>query len=363
MKSNKRIVYPSWGLSYLTKTPLDNLIDRLSNKDIIQFRVASQPNSNPHLGTITTIFTTFALASYSKTYLNKDSYILFESLTNSPDYTTKRETNNNISYKNLEYSANLEKFDYLLELTSNLSGVKYIKQTYHDFIKDKNIRKYLLEIIQKNDLLDLIQPGKNPNYTLKSENPKCWHIRVPCPICNFSPKNYKDIKLEISPENLKIESLCYEHGGHSINFNIDNETFLEVNTQLRTILKGKLTAEIENSTHILPVWVDGSDWSGEWAIRIFAESLNKIGINKLPRRLFTPCILDWSGAKFSKSLYINNSEYLDQYKDFLNMDNLLNKYGEDKLKELYDECLSWVKESSKFYRNYSIDYFKYKLNL
>lgn len=354
MKSNKRVVYPSWGLSYLTETPLDNLIDRLDNKDIIQFRVASQPNSNPHLGTITTLFCSFALASYSKTYLNKDSYVFFECLTNSPDYTTKKETDGNISYKNLEYSTNLEKFDYLLELTSNLSGVKYIKQTYHDFIKDKHIRKYLLEIIQDNALLNLIQPGNDSKY---------WHIRVPCPICNFSPKNYKDIKLDISLDNLGVESLCYEHGKHYTNFRADNETFLEVNTQLRTILKGKLTAEIEKNTHILPVWVDGNDWSGEWALRMFAESLNKINIDTLPRRLFTPCILDWSGAKFSKSLYINNPEYLDQYKDFMNMDSLLEKYGEDKLKDLYTECLSWVKESSKFYRNYSIDYFKYKLNL
>ena len=349
---NKQVVYPSWGLSYLVNSPLDLLEDRLDNKDIIQFRVASQPNSNPHFGTITTMFATFALAAYSKEYLNKDSYVFFECLTNSPDYSTKKEIENTISYKNLEKSKHLFTFTKLLEFAKGFSEVNYVQQTYHDFIKDVNIRSYLLDITQQDNLLDLIQPNDNS-----------WHLRTPCPKCGYTQKEYSNVKLKLLADSINITSLCSEHGEYTQKFTVDNNTFIEVNTQLRTLLKGKLTSEIETNTHILPVWVDGADWSGEWSIRMFAESLNKLGIHNLPRRLFTPCILDWSGAKFSKSLYINNPEYINQYESFVSLNNLIESYGENKLEDIYNECYSWVVDSSKFFRNYTIDYFKHKLSL
>jgi hypothetical protein len=75
-------------------------------------------------------------------------------------------------------------------------------------------------------------------------------------------------------------------------------------------------------------------------------------------RLFTPTILDWSGAKFSKSLYINNPQYLDNYIDFLSLTKLVDRYGFLTLEKLYFECASWVMNSNKFFRNYTIDYFK-----
>jgi hypothetical protein len=344
---NREIVYPSWGLSYLINSPLDLLKNRLDGKDILQFRVASQPNSNPHLGTITTLFTTFALAEYARNYLNKDSYVFFECLTNSPDYSTKKSLNDLISYKNLEGSNNIKLFTKLLDYAYKFSGVKYVEQDYHSFIKDINVRSYLLDILQDNKLLFLIQPQDNN-----------WHLRVPCPQCQYSQKDYNSNDVEVYKDKLIITSTCLEHGTYKTEFTVDNDQFIEVNTQIRTLLKGLLTSNIETNTHILPVWVDSSDWSGEWALRIFAEALYCLDVKTLPQRLFAPSILDWSGAKFSKSLYINNTNYLEQYKTFTSLDNILLEYGEDKLKELYKECYSWVTSSSKFFRHYTVDYFK-----
>ena len=55
--------------------------------------------------------------------------------------------------------------------------------------------------------------------------------------------------------------------------------------------------------------LDGGDWSGIWAQRMHTEGLVRLGFKEFPIRFFAPVILDWSGAKFSKSLYLKNDAY------------------------------------------------------
>ena len=88
------------------------------------------------------------------------------------------------------------------------------------------------------------------------------------------------------------------------------------------------------------------------------EGLIKLGFKQFPIRFFAPVILDWSGAKFSKSLYLKNDAYRNINSAFVNYNNFINFYGEKGMLRLWDEVQNWIDDPKKFFRNYSIDYFE-----
>ena len=117
-----------------------------------------------------------------------------------------------------------------------------------------------------------------------------------------------------------------------------------------------LEEDKENNT--LTIMLDGGDWAGIWAQRMHTEGLVKLGFTEFPIRFFAPVILDWSGAKFSKSLYLKNDAYKDINSAFINYDNFIEYYGEKGMKKLWNEVKNWIEDPKKFFRNYSVDYFQ-----
>ena len=101
---------------------------------------------------------------------------------------------------------------------------------------------------------------------------------------------------------------------------------------------------------------DGGDWSGVWDLRIHCEAMNLLGYQYNTPRLFCPVITDWSGAKFSKSLYVENNAYAYLPIGFKDYNEFISIYGYEGLVVLYNEIASWVKSPNKFFRNYSIEY-------
>lgn len=55
--------------------------------------------------------------------------------------------------------------------------------------------------------------------------------------------------------------------------------------------------------------VDGSDWVGIGELMNHVLGLWGYNAKDLPTRIFTPLIEDWSGAKFSKSVYVKEGTY------------------------------------------------------
>lgn len=73
---------------------------------------------------------------------------------------------------------------------------------------------------------------------------------------------------------------------------------------------------------------------------------------------YAPLVLDWSGSKLSKSLYVKEGAY--KYLDeaglgyMLNVNVLLD--AESGLKALFAEVQRWVAEPYKLFRSYSVEY-------
>lgn len=83
--------------------------------------------------------------------------------------------------------------------------------------------------------------------------------------------------------------------------------------------------------------------------------------HKLPTTMYTPLVSDWSGAKLSKTLYVEEDAYSDLPEFIVNFENFYNKFGDNGLNMMLQEAREWVAEPKKLFRNYSAFYFVDKL--
>ena len=80
-------------------------------------------------------------------------------------------------------------------------------------------------------------------------------------------------------------------------------------------------------------------------------------MNKLPAILYTPLVLDWSGAKLSKSLYVKQGAYSDLPSYLINYEFLKNEKGIYALDVIHKITNNWITNPYLLFRNYSIYYF------
>lgn len=71
-----------------------------------------------------------------------------------------------------------------------------------------------------------------------------------------------------------------------------------------------------------------------------------------PVRFYAPMVLDWSGAKFSKSLYVQSDAYHYLPKGLTNYQKFLETYGEAGLRKIWKEVQSRVSDPKKLFRDY-----------
>lgn len=236
-------------------------------------------------------------------------------------------------------------FKEILDTFSQKSSIPYNVRTYAQFQSDPFFREGLIKILD--------------NYTYFSQllNPSSnrLHVRIKCPVCNKYDKTSKNMIISKQEDGGYIlESCCEEHGYYSINLMADNIEYVDVNTQLRDLLKGYMINQEQNTVTIM---MDGSDWGGTWSNRIHCEGLVALGEKNLPIRVFTPMILDWSGAKFSKSLYMKLNDYENINQAFNDYRVFKKKYSAQGINLVWELACQWVNEPKRFFRNYSIAYF------
>lgn len=347
------IVYPVGGIANALNDVTDLCTIKMVNKKKIIINTSAQPNSIPHLGTIVTLMSAFAFAKKLSTKFNVDVSIQFDKLENSNG--SQKIVNGESRVYSLEntYENDVSKSDanmkYFIEILNNLklfSLVDYEIRSYREFQAEEIVRESIIKIFNDyNYFAELLNP-----------NDKKLHIRIPCSICGSIDKSYTNTTFKITKDYVSFESICPIHGVTKSLISKESKDYMDINTQLRDLVKGALYNSYSN-TDILPIMFDGNDWSGVWNHRIHCNGLMRLGYNDLPIRVFAPLITDWSGAKFSKSLYVVDGTYdylkesgLDNYVNFININ------GFEKLKLLWDEVYSWLDEPKKFFRNYSIDY-------
>lgn len=351
----RKVFYPPIGIAHATNEITDLIEYKFKNQKKIIINTSAQPNSSPHLGTITTIMCAFALARKIKNKFNVATEVQFDELENSPSEIMEIE--NDIYYKDQKHSfidgntkenVNMKNFYEILENISLLSNVPFSVRTYVEFQQDKYVRQTIVDIINKKKYF------KNLLFPSSAD----LHIRTICPICGLGKKNIEKLEEKHSDYEVEFIGKCPIHGEYVIKVNKNNKDYIDINTQLRDLTKGVAMLKNDENLNTLTIMLDGGDWSGVWAQRMHTEGLVKLGFKNFPIRFFAPVILDWSGAKFSKSLYLEDNAYKDINKAFINYNNFIDFYGKKGIKILWKEVASWLDEPKKFFRNYSVDYFQ-----
>ena len=346
--------YSVGGMPQYFNSPVD-VIRYGVTEDIntIVINTSVQPNSIPHFGTITTFMGAFILAQQTQDAFRRPSFVEIDYVDCGPTAhyhryggaicrsIAKTPSDNDPSISIADYYIN-NYYTKLLDWISNKSGIAYRIRRYKEFQKSPIIRKAIIEICHNNQIVNLLSPNEHK-----------LHIRSECSICGNIDKHLDFTTIDlIDSETIAINSNCSIHGAYRTIITENNSEYLEINTQLRDIAKGRLMSSYREAG-ILGIMYDGGDWGGAWTHNVHCKALELIKC-PIPIRLFAPLILDWSGGKLSKSIYCVDDNYaIDALEDYT---CFVNRYGEAGLDVIFEEVTSWILSSKRFFRNYSLEY-------
>lgn len=349
IEHNGKIYYPPGGGSYFFGEDLIEYIINYTKKDFIKISIGSQPNSSPHLGTLAVFCLSFAIAK--EIHFNnplKKTLVFFEVIDTAP---SKEVEINGIVYqkslrKTTEFKKYMKQYFDILDNLKKWSGIDY-EVRYQSEFNETEVTKSIVSGIIKNKekISKLLDPKKSR-----------LRIRIACPICNLSDKEGEKTVIQ----NSEIISYCPEHGKYVEKFDKSFRNF-EYNTPLRNLIRGILYSNENLNNDIAYEWIrlTGSDYAGFYQEQLLYKGASQLNIkaHELPLLLYAPLITDWSGAKLSKSLYLNEGayDYLPNY--IVNYEQLIKKFGNEGLEMIFLETIEWIKKPYKLFRNYSVYYF------
>ena len=360
------------GISHITSNIAQHMEPKMKGRDWIHINTSSQPNSNPHFGTITTMMTVFAIAEELRGHFAVPVRVTFDQLENAPDRSAKGLMMRSFRGADVEYqislrdsfndrgeslvAQNMKAFNSLFNYLSAETGIEYRVRSYDECQQSPHFRRALLSMFQQPDIYTPIVAPDEGN----------MRLRFPCPECKWVDKgSVHTHAAETKKDSILFSAECPDHGTHTALLSAGSKDFLDTNTPLRDIAKGAALIEEARDERSLAVMVDGRDWSGRWNNLIFSEGITRLGyaFQDLPFRFYSPTITDRLGAKLSKSLYVGRDTYNYMPDGFMNYESFLATHGEKGLSKLWNHVRQWPKDPAFLDRDsYSIDYFRLLLN-
>jgi hypothetical protein len=352
----KNVYYPLAGMNYIINDLSQLIENKIDGKKEIVLWLSAQVNCYPHIGTLTNFISSFALAKHFKEYFQLPVKIIVELL---ESVSGEEEIiNGHKYYRNLECvrtdegSTIKEKylpyFEDILNQAKKIDNIDFEIRGFYNYQKDYLVKKSLIKVINNYNLL---------KYVLDPISGEI-RLRFPCPHCGLTEKHIWKTRIDkITDESISLSSYCPQHGEYSIEISKDSNDKFDMNVPLRYLVKILYLLESDKINNTLSVIVDGGDWSGMWPLRVYMEPLMKLHYTDAPSIIYTPTILDWSGSKLSKRMYVGNQAYREYLKEgLINYSEFYNQYGEDAFENLFKEIHSWVEDPKKFIRDYSIEY-------
>ncbi len=353
------------GMSHVTHRLGQPYATRMAGLEGINLNTSSQPNANPHFGTLTTLMCVAAIAEELESYFGKPTQITFDQLENAPDRKVNGIQVHSVQGQPVEYQISLE--DALLDGTSMVdknmatfktlfsffeseTGIPFTIRSYRECQAQPDFRRSLLQVFNNlEDFSPIVSPSGEP-----------VRLRFPCPICKWVDKGSVFTRtLSMSKEEVVFEAFCPDHGPHRSVLAVDSQDYFDTNTPLRDISKVPGLIDDARRSNSMPVMVDGRDWSGRWDRTIHIPGVELLGYSgsELPARIYTPVVTDSFGAKLSKSLYVGNM-YSEMPRGFADFADFMEIYGESGLRLLWEHVREWSKDPAYMDRDsYSITYF------
>lgn len=340
---------PLGGASYVFEKEIIPYILGTLHKNKLKISVGAQPNSSPHFGTLETIALAFALARKIEEYDSKKKVtILYEVIETAPSETVVID---GVKYqRSLNFTGKIDTYfaEYLeiLNHYKELTGIDYEIRYQYEFNEQPETLEVFKTVL------------KNREYVAKKLDQKYGNLRVrmSCPICGLTDKNSVNNKYTEDT----ITFYCPEHGEYSINVN-EGISKLEYNSPLRNLIRGmSYTATNQSENYDFEILrITGSDYAGFYQEELRYKVAAYLGcdVSKMSMIFYAPLVLDWSGAKLSKSLYVKEGAYRDIPKRFINYSFLKEDLEFKGLDILYDIVINWINNPYMLFRHYSIYYF------
>lgn len=341
--------HPLGGASYyFRKNFVEYLSDRCTQSRIC-VHVGAQPNSSPHLGNATTFATAFALAAYLRKQTQKHTQVKFVFVDTAPANNSTKELNGVVYQRSLADTHQLrtysDSFNHLVDELSAKSGVIYSIDTQDVWKTHRRFVDVLTRVIDKREDLG----------SKLSPETKTLGIRAPCPVkgCGLADKHGILNDYSITGQ---IGFVCGMHGTHIVRLRNSIEICrLGFNTPLRNLIRIMLCSygEEENLSWVM---CTGSDYAGFYQDQFLWRVLENA--RSAPMIVYAPLVVDWSGVKLSKTMYVQDGAY-----GYLRAAGLEYALDGDRFANngngamaLYEEVLSWFESPYKLFRNYSVEY-------
>jgi hypothetical protein len=244
------------------------------------------------------------------------------------------------SGKAVEFS---NSFHEIIASLSRESGVSVVTRDQRTILQEPRAAdgvRYLIR--QRRELAALLSPRNG-----------CIGLRAACPRQSCGLADKAGIRNEYWED--RIGFYCPAHGVHFVSTKEPLDMArLELNTPLRNLLRNYL---FQSDTNTDWIQVVGADYAGFYQEQLLWRPFGAMqGWDRVPLILYSPQILDWSGAKLSKSLYVKGDAYhflLEGGFGFALSYELYKSSGRT-LRNLYDVCTDWVDHPYKLFRSYTI---------
>jgi hypothetical protein len=340
------VLHPLGGASYYFRENLIKYLSSQCTRSRIVLHVGTQPNSCPHIGNTTTFAVAFALASALKAIVSHEVSVKFIYVDSAPA-VGQDITINGIRYQRSldntgDFRRNQASFTKVLDRLSSLSGVSYGVETQNYWRRSLSFAAILQKIVAEHRTLG---PHISPE-TRKLA------IRAACPQegCGLADKH--GVNNQYHTEG-RITFWCPHHGEYSLDLASPREMErLEFNTPLRNLIRVLICSQDQDTSWIM---CTGSDYAGFYQEQLLWRLLGDT--SNAPIIFYTPLILDWSGSKLSKAMYVEQGAYKYLHDSglgyMLNTDALLDAEGG--LEALFEEVKDWVAEPYKMFRSYSVE--------
>lgn len=351
------LIFAPVGIAHLTRDNADLLRAAVRGKQRLRVTTAAQLNGTPHIGTVVTVLSVFAIASHVADVLELPATVIFDALDNAPAEQVEidgeiytRTVSDLIVSGELDRAARVSGFERLLQWAAARSRIRYEFRPYEVYQGLPPVRACLHTIASRlDDFRPIVAPADG-----------IVRVRPRCPECRLMEKSARNLTIAAADGEVHLDSYCPVHGRYRETIDVTGSNgWYDANTPVRSIQKGILLSAERDLYQACSVSIDGADWGGAWHAHVLAPALAAFGIPvaEWPVSIFTPLVLDCSGGKLSKSLYVRyGAAYADLPEAFLDLDILLNQHGDDALSALWAEITRWAAEPRRLHRAYTVDH-------
>jgi len=330
------------GGSYVFKENYpEYLAKHITNGPRVEVNIIIQPNSSPHFGTIFSMTLSFCVAR-SIAVLGLEPVVVVDLWDNAK---AEQLTMAGVTYqKGLRSSGRIaENIDDYREIVMFLSkhyDVPFRLRMEDEFLREPGMPDIVREIVRDRDHLGQSLAPSSGKLAIRSE----------CAVegCGLVDKYGAGNAYDETGD--KIHFTCPLHGSFFVHIGTECDR-LQFNCQLFNLVIGRYytRADIDHGY----IQICGGDYAGFWQEQLLWRHLT------MPLLIvYTPLIVDWSGSKLSKSLYLKQDAYgylVEAEMDYILSYKSFKKRGMN-LGVICAEVDLWVREPFRLFRCYTVHY-------